>query len=35
MCILNKNAKVVLDPIEMEYISENKKMLDVYHRSKE
>lgn len=27
--------KIVLDPIEMEFLNENKKMLEVYHRSKE
>ena len=27
--------KVILDPIEMEFINENKKMIEVYHRSKE
>lgn len=26
---------MILDPVQMEYQAENKKMLDVYHRSKE
>ncbi|EDK31531.2 kinesin motor catalytic domain protein (macronuclear) [Tetrahymena thermophila SB210] len=26
---------IVLDPVEMEFASENRKMLEVYHRSKE
>lgn len=25
----------MLDPVEIEFANENKKMLDVYHRSKE
>ncbi len=27
--------QIILDPIQMEYEAENKKMLEVYHRSKE
>ncbi|CAD8107951.1 unnamed protein product [Paramecium primaurelia] len=29
------NLIIILDPIQMEYEAENKKMLEVYHRSKE
>ena len=29
------NLIVILDPVQMEYQAENRKMLDVYHRSKE
>ncbi|EGR29003.1 kinesin-like protein kif19, putative [Ichthyophthirius multifiliis] len=32
---IEDNLIIVFDPIEMEFLNENKKMLEVYHRSKE
>lgn len=32
---ITDSSQIILDPIEKEFESENKKMLEVYHRSKE